>query len=134
MAFTYKHGTADEVKPMQQGDTFNMMFVYKEDGVATIIPDGYDLVIGFYDKEGRLLHSGSTADNSIVLIRDRTYRMQVGHEASMRMVGKVTVEITLANTNCEVVDHALDLITLNFVKRYNNETISKYFRRLNGLD
>lgn len=133
MAFTYKHGTADELKPMQQGDTFNMMFVYKEDGVATLIPDGYDLFIGFYDKVGRLLHSGTTADGSIVLIRDRTYRMQVGHEASMKMLGKVTVEITLANTDGEVVDHALDIITLNFMRRYNNETINKYFRRINGL-
>ena len=104
----------------RQGDTFTAVYVYRVDNVPTLLEAGYKLVIGLYDAQNRLLKKGSTEDGSIVVGRDNSYRMPVLHEESMRMTGRVRMEVTIADDKNIVVNHASEYVVMIFEPRMNN--------------
>lgn len=104
----------------RQGDTFAAVYVYRVDNIPTLLEAGYKLVIGLYDAQNRLLKKGSTEDESIVVGRDNSYRMPVLHEESMRMTGRVRMEVTIADGKNIVVNHASEYVVMIFEPRMNN--------------
>lgn len=109
----------------QRGDAFGVNFVYREDHLPRPLQEGYQLIVGLYDEMGRLLKAGRTSDETITLRRDGTYTMQITHEDSMKMIGRVTMEITIASDKNEVVDHSANVVKMRFVERKNNQLLNK---------
>lgn len=112
------NGNISEVV-IQRGNTFNIVMQYKEDGTPTQMPQGYDMVVGFYDGNGDLVKKASYTDGSINYA-DNVYTLQVTHEESMAMVGRVTLELTIFDTDMDVVEHASEVIGIKFEERRNN--------------
>lgn len=104
----------------RQGETFAAVYVYRVDNIPTLLESGYKLVIGLYDAQNRLLKRGSTEDQSVVVGRDNSYRMPVRHEESMNMIGRVRMEVTIADENNIVVNHASEYVIMIFEPRMNN--------------
>ena len=104
----------------RQGDTFAAVYVYRVDNTPTLLEEGYKLVVGLYDAQNRLLKKGSSEDESIVVGRDNSYRMHVSHEESMRMTGRVRMEVTIADDKNIVVNHASEYVVMIFEPRTNN--------------
>ena len=104
----------------RQGDTFAAVYVYRVDNIPTLLEEGYKLVVGLYDAQNRLLKKGSSEDESIVVGRDNSYRMPVLHEESMRMTGRVRMEVTIADGKNIVVNHASEYVIMIFEPRMNN--------------
>lgn len=104
----------------RQGDTFAAVYVYRVDNVPTLLEEGYKLIVGLYDAQNRLLKKGSSEDESIVVGRDNSYRMPVLHEESMRMTGRVRMEVTIADGKNIVVNHASEYVIMIFEPRMNN--------------
>ena len=50
---------------IQQGDTFDLVFQYKENDTAMSLPSGYDLLVGIYDMMGKVLQVGRVSDGTI---------------------------------------------------------------------
>ncbi|MBO4787023.1 MAG: hypothetical protein J5510_08145 [Prevotella sp.] len=108
---------------LQQGDAFSFVFQYKEEGEATTLPTGYDLIVGMYNMAGTLVKSAKLSASEITLLSDGTYQMSVSHSDSMNMVGGVTMEITIKNADGSIVDHASNVLTFNFEPRRNNSLL-----------
>lgn len=108
-------------KPVQQGDSFNLTVQYKEDGTATALPQGYDMIVGFYDSMGRMVKHSSLWDGTIVYNQNNTYTLSVTHEESMMMMGDISLEFTIRDLHN--VDHASDIIVIPFEPRKNNSLI-----------
>lgn len=106
-----------------QGETFTAVFVYRVDHEPTLLENGYDLIVGLWDMQGKLLKKGSVKDDTIVVFRDNTYRMPVYHEESMRMLGKIRMEVTVANERNEVVNHADEYLNMIFAPVNNNKIL-----------
>lgn len=104
----------------RQGETFAAVYVYRVDNIPTLLESGYKLVIGLYDAQNRLLKRGSTDDETIVVNRDNSYVMSVTHEESMNMIGRVRMEVTIADENNIVVNHASEYVIMIFEPRMNN--------------
>lgn len=110
-------------EPIQQGDTFTLTFQYKENDTATDIPSGIDLVAALYDRKWNVLQSGKLSDGSIRSLGNHVYAMDVTHEASMKMISVVYLELTLANADLTSVDHAKQIIQYEFETRKNNNLL-----------
>lgn len=108
---------------IQQGDTFSIVFQYKEEGNAMELPAGYDLIVGIYDSVGELLKSARLSDGSITINKNGTYSMPISHEECMSMIGQVTIELTIADDKRDVVDHASDVVIMTIKPRRNNDLL-----------
>lgn len=108
---------------IQQGDTFDLVFQYKENDTAMSLPSGYDLLVGIYDMMGKVLQVGRVSDGTITASGNDTYTLRVTHEASMKMIGTVTLEITITNDDGTIVDHAQEIVEIHFDTRKNNALI-----------
>ena len=115
-------GVSTEVT-IQQGDTFSLQFEYKEDDVPLVIPEGYDLICGIYDSMGALIQYGKISEGTVVPYENGTYLIEISHESSMRMVGEVSIELTLVDTDGRFVDHASDIVYMSAEPRNNNQLI-----------
>lgn len=132
MAFSCKHSNnCNEILTIQQGETFELVFEYCEDEENVRLPEGYDLFVGIYNIKGDLVISGSLLNGSIIEsaigTHDSglryTYSMNVSHEDSMLIVGKVSIEITIKNTDNVIVEHANEIVYIASEPRYNNNNI-----------
>ena len=110
-------------EPIQQGDTFNLNFQYKENGTAVDVPSGYDMIAALYDRKWNPLQVAKISDGSLVNLGNHVYSMTVTHESSMKMVAVVYLELTIANTSRSSVDHAKQLVEFNFEARRNNNLL-----------
>lgn len=108
---------------MQQGNAFTLLFEYKPDGEAAVLPSGYDLIVGMYGMNGSLLKSAKLSAGTITAGTDGTYRMHVSHSESISMIGAVITEVTIKNADGTIVNHAANTVTINFVPRRNNSLI-----------
>ena len=105
---------------IQQGDTFSLVFQYKEDNIAMALPQGYDLIVGIYDQMNRLLKSASVSDGTIIENPNDTYSLPITHEECMKMIGQVTIELTIVDAERNIVDHASDIVMMSLEPRRNN--------------
>ena len=106
----------------QRGNTYDIKFQYKEDGVAKTLPAGYDMVVGLYNKKGEVICHGSILDGNVVN-SNNMYYMHIDHETSMLMSGKVSMEITIRTPDNSFVEHGSDIPTFDVDDRKNNELI-----------
>lgn len=111
-------------EPLQQGDTFTLRFQYKEDSTASDLPIGYELIAALYDRKWNLLTSARTSDGSLVSEGEHVYSMNVSHESSMKMISVVYLEVTIAK-GTESVDHAKQIIQIDFETRKNNQFLQE---------
>lgn len=108
---------------IQQGDTFGIGFQYKEDNEPTALPEGYDLIVGIYSQMNQPLKVGKLSDNTIADNGGGSYTLSVSHAESMTMMGMVRMEITIADSERNVVDHASSTVMLSFEPRNNNDLL-----------
>ena len=108
---------------MQQGDTFTLLFQYKEGDVAMVLPSGYDMVVAFYDRKNKPIQIGKVSDGTISYLGDNTYGMDVPHESSLLMTSSVYLEVTILTENKTIVDHAKQIVEFPFETRKNNDLI-----------
>lgn len=111
---------------MQNGDTMPIQLKLKDgDAVAHLdTEDGYDLVIGIYDKERKLLVDGSIG-NGRVTYSDGVYTMTVSHEESLVFGKKVYIELSVTKGGNDEVYHGDKVLAVWFDPRSNNEIIDE---------
>lgn len=108
---------------IEQGDTFTVEFVYKEDNVQTAFPEGYDIAAGFYDTAGNELYVARLMEGGIAQTSESTFAMNVPHYASATMKGRVTMELAILDENKSFVDFASENITFSFQQRKMNNKL-----------
>ena len=113
-----------------QGNTYKLRFTYKENGYVAYIPEGYSLIAGLYTPKGKLILSGRypTAGSGEVQITqdendDYIYVMEVNHAQSLKLLGAVTLEVSVVDSQLQEVNHATSLVILDFVERHNNNLL-----------
>lgn len=104
---------------MQTGDTVPVQIVLKDGPTAVQLEEGSHILIGFYDAKRNLLLRVGT-DDGRVTYSDGVYTVLVSHEESLRMKGKVSVELTVASDNGTVVYHGDRIPVVGFDGRMNN--------------
>lgn len=107
-------------EPLQQGDTYKMKFKYKEGTTPEDIPSGQDLIAAFYDRKWNPIESYKLSNGTIVYLGDHVYQLEVLHEVSMKMLGTVYFEITIAKPDKSFVDHAKQIVEYSSEQRRNN--------------
>lgn len=109
---------------LQTGDTFPLKLQYKDGNTVIPIERGYDVLVAFYDYKGNIITSGSINDGRLVYDENTSsYEMSITHDESLKMVGKVRVEVTLFSERLIVVDHADHVFALMFDNRDNNKLL-----------
>lgn len=110
---------------LQTGDTFPVYFALKDNGGETELPEGYDIIAGFYDRKKQLLLRAST-DNGMITYDDvaNMYMAIVSHEESLLMKGTVYVELTLTENDKRKVYHGDKVVPVGFEMRNNNDIIT----------
>lgn len=106
-----------------EGETFGMLFEYSEDDVQMPFPKDFDLIVGFYDMAGVLLKAAKVSDNTITYNKNGICAMQVSHEESKRMKGRVFMELTVTDSQHNIVDHSVDIVKMVGRPRNNNRLI-----------
>lgn len=109
-------------KTFQQGDSFGFPMLHKINKQLVDIEDGYNLGIGFIDEFGRTLHVAKIG-SGITRLDVGTYIVEVTHEVSVNMVGYVTLEFVIYDSEDRIVDHSTDMAVLYFEPRQMNENI-----------
>lgn len=113
---------AENIGGFQTGDTVPLQLKYMdEDGVITI-DEGYDVLVAFYDYKRNLIAKGSISDGRLLFVDDH-YEILIDHEESMKMMGKVIVEITVYKPDASNVDHSDKIFSMTFENRENNKLI-----------
>jgi hypothetical protein len=111
---------------MQTGDTFPVYLLYKEDDIEAYLTKADDLIIAFYDYKRDLVMKGSISDGRVEQFNegeDYQYIVNVTHKESLRMVGKVFVELTITEGNGKKVYNGDKVVTVSFEPRMNNTII-----------
>lgn len=105
------------------GNTFPLIFEYEDNGVVQPLPEGYHLIVGIWNYDNSLVISGSTKDGTIQPTQDDKYKMEIPHEVSMKMTTKVTIEMTIVNSDLTIVRHSSNMVSMVFEPRRNNALI-----------
>lgn len=113
---------AENIGGFQTGDTVPLQLKYMEDGTAIPVEEGYDVLVAFYDYKRNLITKGSISDGRLVFNEDH-YDMVIYHDESLKMVGKVIVEVTIHKEDNSDVDHSDKMFTMTFEDRENNKLI-----------
>ena len=109
------------IATMQTGDTFPVYLLYKEDDVLSALQQGWNIIAAFYNYKGELICEKMTARGEITVNEDGFYVFKVTHEESVKMLGKVGVELTL--THNDDVYHGDKIVSVAFEPRMNNSLV-----------
>ena len=107
---------------MQTGDTFPVYFDFLNDEESSMLAEGYNLIAAMRDYKGELILRGST-DGGRITRDDDYYVLTVTHAESLKMVGKVYLELTLTANEENDIYHGDRIITVEFEPRKNNELV-----------
>lgn len=112
--------------PITQGSTYKLRFTYRKNGIQSVIPEGYDLIVGVYTTKGKPVLSAKLSNGNI--IRDASavepiYIWKVSHEDSVNLVGAYNVEVSVVDEQLTEVYHCTSLVTLDFAERHNNQLL-----------
>ena len=112
---------------LQQGDTFTMTFVVKENGEPKDIRDNEDLAVGFYDEYGQkeVLKYRVNGDVFKKLEGVGKYQVYVSNQITKNFVGSIDVEIVVYDieTLNPNVSHADKILKMFFEERRINEDL-----------
>ena len=109
--------------PVQRGGVFWLAFAYGEDDEQKQLPEGCGFLIGLWDNNGNLVASFKSSEGEVIE-NDGIYRIKITHEVSKKIVGEVSMEITIYKPDLTVVDHATDIVRIIFDDRRNNKLLS----------
>ena len=109
------------IATMQTGDTFPVYLAYKDDDILSALEQGMNILAAFYDYKGQLICEKRTERDEITVNDDGFYVFKVTHEESVKMLGKVGVELTL--TQGEDVYHGDKIVSVAFEPRMNNNLV-----------
>lgn len=116
---------AQKIVRLQQGDSFSMNFVLKENGVPTSIDvqGGEDLAVGFYTEQGgKVILKLSTGD--IVFTGTAGYyTAAISPSITKNFIGYVDIEIVVYNSSGDEVSHADKVLKMYFEERRINDDI-----------
>lgn len=108
---------------LQQGDSFTMTFVLKENGEPHNIQAGEDIAIGFYDgyceKYVAMLSKGDIRYGKSTGL----YIAQIPSSITKNFIGNVDVEIVIFDKNKQDMSHADKKLKMFFEERRINEDI-----------
>jgi hypothetical protein len=107
---------------MQTGDSFDVYFDMLDDEESAMLAEGYNLIAAMRDYKGELILKGST-DGGRITREDDYYKLEVAHAESLKMVGKVFLELTLTANEEADIYHGDRIITVEFEPRQNNELV-----------
>jgi hypothetical protein len=115
---------------MQTGDTFPVYLAYKDDDVLSALENGWNIIAAFYNYKGELICEKRTKRGEITINEDGIYQFKVTHEESMKMIGKVGVELTLLENISPYyqrednnVYHGDKIVSCVFEPRMNNNLV-----------
>lgn len=115
---------------MQTGDTFPVYLAYKDDDVLSALERGWNIIAAFYNYKGELICEKRTDRGEITVNEDGIYKFKVTHEESMKMLGKVGIELTLIeapttihNSTDRNVYHGDKIVSAAFEPRLNNNLV-----------
>lgn len=115
---------------MQQGDSYPVYLAYKDDDVLSALERGWNILAAFYNYKGELICEKRTDRGDIIVNEDGIYQFKVTHEESMKMLGKVGVELTLTDTISDIderlqrdVYHGDKIVSVAFEPRMNNNLV-----------
>lgn len=112
---------------VMQGATYKLRFTYRKNGYQSVVPEGYDLIVGVYTTKGKLVLSAKLSDGDIVRdakVDEPIYIWEVSHEDSVNLVGAYNVEVTVVDDELTEVYHSTSIVTLDFVERHNNQLLT----------
>jgi len=112
----------ENIGGFQTGDTVPLQLKYMDEDGVIPIDEGYDVLVAFYDYKRNLITKGSISDGRLTFVDDH-YEILIDHEESMKMIGKVVVEITVYKHDTSNVDHSDKLFSMAFDNRENNKLI-----------
>lgn len=107
---------------MQTGDTYRVYVNFSVDGEPVELALDCDLIVGFYDTKKNPIVHGSLSGGRVVGVGGQYY-IEVSHEESLLMRGKVLMELTVTKANGTKVYHADKVVTIGFEPRNNNNII-----------
>ena len=110
------------IATMQTGDKFPVYFDFLNDEESSMLAEGYNLIAAMRDYKGELILRGST-DGGRITREDDYYKLEVAHAESLKMVGKVYLELTLTANEENDIYHGDRIITIVFEPRQNNELV-----------
>ena len=123
MSYIFHNGSRRTVwKIYQQGDSFDIPMLHKVNDQVVDIDEGYTIGVGFFNDFGRALYIAKVGDG-IRRVDVGTYLVSVTHEASANMVGYVTLEFVIYDTDGRIVDHSDNMATVYFEPRQMNKNI-----------
>lgn len=115
---------------MQTGDTFPVYLAYKDDDVLSALEQGWNIIAAFYNYKGELICEKRTERGEITVNEDGFYVFKVTHEESVKMLGKVGIELTLIKITSELderiqrdVYHGDKIVSVAFEPRMNNNLV-----------
>lgn len=118
------------IATMQTGDTFPVYLAYKDDDVLSALQSGWNIIAAFYNYKGELICEKRTAGGEITVNDDGFYVFKVTHEESVKMLGKVGVELTLTEAPTTIHDqrdrnvyHGDKIVSVAFEPRMNNNLV-----------
>ena len=118
------------IATMQQGDTFPVYLAYKDDDVLSALENGWNIIAAFYNYKGELICEKRTARGEITVNEDGVYVFKVTHDESVKMLGKVGVELTLTEVPTTIHDqkdrnvyHGDKIVSVAFEPRMNNNLV-----------
>lgn len=107
----------------RQGESFSWVLRRKVDGTAVDLEEGYTMSVGFFNDSGKTLYIASTKDGTLVRVDTGTFLLNVEHQASELMIGKVSVEFTIYDSEGRIVSHSVEKGALTFEPRNINRHI-----------
>lgn len=108
---------------LQQGESFTMTFLIKENGIPSKLNIGEYIAIGFYDEFGGKYIVKSKDYNIKYDNKTKIYSVDIPGGITQNFIGNVDVEIVIYNDNKSLVSHADNIIKLYFQERKINMDI-----------
>lgn len=105
------------------GDTFDIVYHHKQNGVLTNLPEGFDYMIGLRRKGSAAVTTFSYQRGEIENTDTGVYSWRISHELSATLSDTVVVEMVLYNRDASFVQHCAEPIELIIQESFMNNEI-----------
>lgn len=108
---------------LQQGDSFTMNFVLKENNTPVNVGFNEDLAVGFYDENGNKYVIKLSQNQIHTTEKEGYYTASVPSEITKNFIGYVDIEIVIYDQSGNDVSHADKVLKMYFEERRINSEI-----------
>ena len=116
---------SQKIVRLQQGDSFTMNFIVRENGIPKDIDVGNeDIIVGFYDQND-YKYVIKFSDGKINPVNNAIgcYHTTISSDVTKNFVGYVDVEIAVQDIQSNDISHADKILKMYFDERKLNEDI-----------